>query len=61
MLMSTLSIDSREFQDTLHNLRFEEMSLSRELQEKVIQTVNSRQTITPKIIKKIVADAHGKV
>ena len=54
-----LTVESKEFQQVLHNLRLENMSLSTELQEIVIRLVNRNETITPELIKRIVEN--GKV
>lgn len=54
-----LTIESKEFQQVLHNLRLENMSLSADLQKIVIDLVNYNATITPELIKKVVAD--GKI
>ncbi|MBW8349894.1 Zn-dependent hydrolase [Bacillus sp. IITD106] len=54
-----LTVESKEFQQVLHNLRLENMSLSTELQKRVIRLVNSDVTITPELIKRIVQ--HGKI
>lgn len=57
--MSMLTLESKKFQDVLYNLRLENLSISTELQLKIIEVVNSGKTITPEIIKGIVAD--GKI
>jgi len=57
--MPTLNLKSREFQDVIHNLRLENMSLSIDLQKKVIEVVTSGITVTPELIKRIAAN--GKV
>lgn len=57
--MSKLTLDSKKFQNVLHNLRLENLSLSNELQKKILKIVNDDVKITPEIIKGIVAD--GKI
>ncbi|WP_147545695.1 Zn-dependent hydrolase [Rubeoparvulum massiliense] len=54
--MVKLSVGSKEFQQVLHNLRLENMTLTIELQRKVIEVVNRNEIITPKLIQRIVAD-----
>lgn len=54
-----LTVESKVFQQILHNLRLENMSLSAELQEMVVSLVNRNVTITPELIKRIVTD--GKI
>jgi len=55
----SLTIESKEFQQVLHNLRLENMSLPADLQEIVINIVNRKEAITPELIKRIVEN--GKV
>lgn len=54
-----LIVESKEFQQVLHNLRLENMSLSAELQEIVVGLVNRNELITPELIKRVVVD--GKI
>lgn len=54
--MRLLTVESKEFQQVLHNLRLENMNLSSELQKIVIHLVNSGEKITPVIIKRIVVN-----
>lgn len=55
-----LSVESKAFQQILHNLRLENMSLSAELQEVVVSLVNRNVTITPELIKGILQEYEGQ-
>lgn len=52
--MVVLSVKSKEFQQVLHNLHLENMSLPLELQQKIIEIVQSKQEITPDLIRGLV-------
>ncbi|MEF2293974.1 Zn-dependent hydrolase [Virgibacillus dokdonensis] len=54
--MAKLTIESKEFQQVLANLRFENMFLSPELQKKVVSLVNNDKRITQETIKRIIAN-----
>lgn len=54
--MPTLTLKSKEFQDVVHNLRLENMNISNELQKKVLEVVKSDLTVTPELIKRIIAN-----
>lgn len=57
--MVILTVESKEFQQVLHNLRLENLSLSSELQKTIVRLVNSKETITPELIKRIASN--GKI
>lgn len=51
--MTELKIDSKEFKRVLHNLHLEGLTLSPDMQQRVIEVVNEKVTITPSLIKDI--------
>ncbi|MBE1556447.1 Zn-dependent hydrolase [Sporosarcina limicola] len=53
--MLKLSVESKEFQQILHNLRLENMSLPLELQHKVVEVVQSKQKITSELIQGLIS------
>ena len=57
--MKALNLGSKEFRRVMHNLHLENLSLSPEVQEKVLELVNTKTLITPNLIKDILR--HGKV
>ncbi|MFD0942872.1 hypothetical protein [Savagea faecisuis] len=57
--MKELKLDSKEFKRVLHNLHLENLSLSLDMQKKVLDLVNAKVSITPTLIKDILG--HGKV
>lgn len=57
--MNELTMESKEFKRVLHNLHLENLTLSPVLQEKVLQLVNSKVSITPTLIKGLLQN--GKV
>lgn len=54
-----LTVESKEFQQVLHNLYLENMSLPADLQEVVVSVVARNMPITPELIKRIIE--YGKV
>lgn len=57
--MKELKPESKEFKRVIHNLHLENLSLSPNMQKKVLDLVNSNVTITPTLIKDILR--HGEV
>lgn len=49
--MKQITLDSPEFNRVLKNLQLENLSLSSELQNKVIEIINSKMIISESIIK----------
>lgn len=54
--MVRLSVGSKEFQQVLHNLHLENMSIPQELQQKIAEVVQSKQKITPDLIRRLVLE-----
>ncbi len=57
--MKELTLESKEFKKVMHNLHLESLSLSLDLQKKVLELINTKTSITPTLIKDILR--HGKV
>lgn len=57
--MKELTLESKEFKKVMHNLHLENLSLSLDLQKKVLELINTKTSITPTLIKDILR--HGKV
>ncbi|HLS35552.1 MAG TPA: Zn-dependent hydrolase [Bacillota bacterium] len=58
--MRLLSMHSKEFQRVLHNLNLENIHLSNNIQEEIIEFCNQKGEITPKVIKDILANDQGQ-
>lgn len=57
--MKELRRDLKDFKRVLHNFHLESQSLSPDMQKRVLHLVNTKASITPKLIKDILR--HGKV
>jgi len=57
--MRELKLESKEFERVMHNLHLENLSLSPDMQKRVLELVNSNVAITPTLIKDILQ--HGEV
>lgn len=59
LIMKALNLESKEFKRVMHNLHLENLSLSPEVQEKVLELINKQTSISSSLIKDILR--HGKV
>jgi len=57
--MKELTLESKEFKKVMHNLHLESLSLSLDVQKRVLDLINAKTSITPTLIKDILR--HGKV
>lgn len=57
--MKELKLESKEFKRVLHNLHLENLSLSLDMQKRVLDLINSKVSITPTLIKDILR--HGEI
>lgn len=57
--MKSLNLDSKEFKRVMHNLHLENLYISSDMQEKVLELINTKTSITPTLIKDVLR--HGKV
>lgn len=57
--MKSLNLDSKEFKRVMHNLHLENLYISSDMQEKVLELINTKTSITPSLIKDVLR--HGKV
>ncbi|WP_251640026.1 Zn-dependent hydrolase [Sporosarcina sp. NCCP-2716] len=57
--MKELTRESKEFKRVLHNLHLENLSLSPDMQKRVVELVNAKAPISPDLIKDVLR--HGKV
>ena len=57
--MKALDLDSKEFRRVMHNLHLENLKLSSDMQEKVLELINTKTSITSTLIKDILRN--GKV
>ncbi|WP_199171917.1 Zn-dependent hydrolase [Sporosarcina sp. P13] len=57
--MKALDLDSKEFRRVMHNLHLENLRLSPDVQEKVLELINTKTSINSTLIKDILR--HGKV
>ncbi|MDG5790144.1 Zn-dependent hydrolase [Evansella sp. AB-P1] len=57
--MKEIKMESKEFNRVLHNLHLENLSLSPDMQKRVLELVNAKVEITPTLIKDILQN--GKI
>lgn len=57
--MKELNLESKEFKRVMHNLHLENLSLSPDMQKRVLELINAKTSITPNLIKDLLQ--HGKV
>lgn len=57
--MKELTQESKEFKRVLHNLHLENLSLSPDMQKRVLELINAKASITPNLIKDVLR--RGKV
>lgn len=51
--MKELNLESKEFKRVMHNLHLESLSLSPDMQKRVLELINTKTSITPNLIKDI--------
>lgn len=54
--MKYLTLESKEFNRVLQNLRLEKQDISLTTQKKVLEIVNSKTKITPELIKELIKE-----
>jgi len=54
--MKNLTLESKEFNRVIQNLRLEKLDISLTKQKKVVEIVNSKTKITPKLIKDLIRE-----
>lgn len=58
-MMKELTLDSKEFKRVLNNLHLENLSLTLDMQEKLLNLLNAKTSITSTLIKDLLR--YGKV
>lgn len=51
--MKELTRESKEFKRVLHNLHLENLSLSPDMQKRVVELINAKAAISPNLIKDV--------